>query len=276
MLSATLYGSLIPRLAKMSSFFIPERPRTPPAQVPIHADVPELKDAELAAVYYGQRMGGDFYDFIRVSPTRVIFGLMDAAGKVEQNRGILSAAQRTFRSVAARLFATEDVNEADAMTSLGIELNRTVLQEAKGIRPCPAFAGCYNENLGIVCYFNAGHTPALLRDNAEITELPATGLPLGLFSHATADARIIALPYNAAMLVVSRGVVEGKRKGEEFGLERVKEHLRQSTAESAKEICLSAIDNIKQFMHTAPTHNDVTALALLRPGSASPDPGSLS
>jgi serine phosphatase RsbU (regulator of sigma subunit) len=231
---------------------------------PVQAEVPELQDAQLAALYYGQRMGGDFYDFIRVSPCRVVFGLLDLAGRLEDCRSIITATQTTFRTVAMELLSRDDVNENEAMIDLGVQLNRTILKEAKGIRPCPAFAACYNEDMGILSYVNSGHLPALLRDQTGITELPATGLPLGLFSHAAPDAAMAALQPGAAMLLVSRGVVEGKSKHEEFGMERVKLTLQDSRAESAKEICMNVIDQVKQFMKTPPTHNDVTALSLFR------------
>jgi serine phosphatase RsbU (regulator of sigma subunit) len=234
------------------------------APEPIHSQVPELHDAELAAIYYGQRRGGDFYDFIRVTPNRVVFGLLDVAGRLEENQAIVSAAQHTFRSRAPRLFADQDINEADAMIDLCLQLNRTILEAEGGIRSCPAFAGCYNEDLGTISYFNAGHTPGLLRDSTGITELKATGLPLGLFSHATCDAPMVALEPGAALLLVSRGVPEGRHKGEEFGLPRVKETLQGTVAESANELCVTVLDGVRRFMQTPPTHNDVTALALVR------------
>jgi serine phosphatase RsbU (regulator of sigma subunit) len=71
------------------------------------------------------------------------------------------------------------------MIELCYEINRTILKLADGIRSCPAFIGCYNEDLGTVCYANAGHTPGLLRDGTGITRLEATSLPLGLFSPYT-------------------------------------------------------------------------------------------
>lgn len=231
---------------------------------PVQAKVPELRDAEIAAYYYCQRMAGDFYDFIRVSPDRVVFGLLDIAGRLEDTRAIASAAQHTFRSLAPGLFAEEDVNDADAMVRLCLELNRTILNSEHGVRSCPAFAGCYNENLGTVCYFNAGHTPGLLRDRTGVTELAATGLPLGLFSHGTCDAPMVAMRPGNALLVVSRGIVEGKYKGEEFGLERAKAGLQGTAATTAKKLCMDVLDDVKQYMHRPPTHDDVTALALIR------------
>jgi sigma-B regulation protein RsbU (phosphoserine phosphatase) len=250
-------------------FRLTRDPPSPPAPYePVGADVPKLHGAEIAAVYYGQRQAGDFYDFIRVHPERVLFGLLDVAGGLEDTRTILSRAQNTFRTVGASLFAADDVNEADAMVELCLQLNRTVLEAAQGVHACPAFAGCYNESLGVVCYFNAGHTPGLVRDAAGTSELPATGLPLGLFSHATCDAPMVALVPNAALLLASRGVVEGKRHGDEFGFDRLKESFRRSRATAAKEICLGVLDGVRQFMGTAPTHDDVTTLALVREDGA--------
>src|SRR5271169_3579872 len=237
---------------------------SPPARDPVHADVPEVHGAELASIYYGYRMAGDFYDFIRVSPSRVLFGLLDVAGSLQNTRGIVAAAQHTFRSAGTELFARRDVNEADAMMELCLQLNHTILKAANGVRSCPAFAGCYDENLGIVCYFNAGHTPGLARDRNGVSELPATGLPLGLFSHMVSNSSVVALEPGAVLLLASRGIVEGKHKAEEFGLHRVKDVLQESKAASAKELCVSVLDQMQQFMGSAPTHNDVTTLALTR------------
>ena len=235
-----------------------------PVAPPVHADVPELHAAELAAVYYGHRMAGDFYDFLRVSPDRVLFGLLDAAGGLDETRAIVSAAQTTFRSVGSKLFAKPEVNEADAMIELCLQLNRAVLKAADGVCACPAFAGCYNESMGVISYFNAGHTPGLLRDRAGVSELPATGLPLGLFSHLTVDAAMVALEPGSILLLASRGIVEAKAKSEEFGLPRVQEILQQFQSGNASNLCEAVINQVQQFLGAAPTHNDVTALALVR------------
>ncbi len=235
-----------------------------PPRSPVQADVPELQQASMAAAYYGQRMGGDFYDFQRVSPNRVLFGLLDVAGRMEENQEIVRAARDTFRLTGAELFSKDEVNEAEAMIELCLQLNRTILQSAGGVRSCAAFAGCYDENLGTVCYFNAGHTPGLVRDTSGVSELGATGLPLGLFSHTTSDASTVGLEPGATLLLVSRGIVEAKCNREEFGLESVKNGFQKSTAESAQDLCLSVLQHVQDFMCIPPTHNDVTALALSR------------
>jgi len=231
---------------------------------PRHSETPTLRGAEVAAVYYNLRVAGDFYEFLRVGPSRVLFGLLDLAGRREDTREILIAAQSAFRSSAPRLFAGEDFNEADAMIELCHEVNRTILQLAGGVRSCPAFVACYNEDLGTVCYTNLGYTPGLLRDHTSITLLEATGLPLGLFSHTTHSASTCALVPGAALLIVSRGIVEAEYSGEEFGLEGVRETFQGAAVRTAQDLCLNILQTAQQFVKVPPTHNDMTALALLR------------
>ncbi len=229
----------------------------------IQAESPALQGADLAVAYFSSRAGGDFHDFLRVSPHRFLFGLLDVAGKRETGAPVLQAAQACFHSSGKQLFAATELNESDAMIELSRRLNLEIMRAARGVRSCPAFAGCYNEELGTVCYVNAGHTPALLRDDQSIVELPATGLPLGLFSLAPTDARIVGLGPRGSLAVVSRGVVEAESKNAEFGLEGVKSVL-QAGPSSAKDLSQSILQRVQDFMHMAPKHNDVTALTLTR------------
>jgi hypothetical protein len=113
--------------------------------------VPELQEAQLAAGSYGQRTGGDSHHCFRVSPTRVLFAILDVAGRLDQNRAIVAAAQDTLRLCGAQLLAKDDVNEADSMIEVCVQMNRSILKAAGRVCSCPAFAGCYNESLGTVC-----------------------------------------------------------------------------------------------------------------------------
>jgi serine phosphatase RsbU (regulator of sigma subunit) len=233
-----------------------------PPQI-VHTEPPPLQGAAMSVAYFSPLAGGDFHAFARVSPTRFIFGLLDIAGKRETSGRILDAAQACFRSSAEEIFSAPELNESDAMIELSRRLNLEIMRAAGGVRSCPAFAGCYNEELGTVCYVNAGHTPGLLRDDASVVELPATGLPLGLFSLAPTDARIVGLGPRSSLAVVSRGVVEAESKKVEFGLDGVKSILQAGPA-SAKDLSQRILQGVQDFMHMAPKHNDVTALTLTR------------
>jgi phosphoserine phosphatase RsbU/P len=229
----------------------------------VQGESPALQGADLAVAFFSSRAGGDLHDFLRVGPQRLLFGLLDVAGKRDTSGAVLQAAQACFRSSGEQIFAAPELNESEAMIELSRRLNLEIMRAAGGVHSCPAFAGCYNEELGTVCYVNAGHTPGLLRDDASVVELPATGLPLGLFSLAPTDARIVGLGSNGSLAVVSRGVVEAESKNAEFGLEGVKSAM-QSGAASAKDLSQRILQQVQDFMHMAPKHNDVTALTLTR------------
>ena len=253
----------------MCALFHSRVAEAPPAVEPVPGDFPKIDGAEIAATTYGKRVAGDFYDSLRVGTERILFGLLDVAGRRENNQLILTAAQKIFRTVGAELFSQPDVNEAEAMTALCIRLNRGVMESAGGVHSCPAFIGCYHERLGTLCYTNAGHTPGLLRDSTGIVELASTGLPLGLFSHATSDAPTIALEKSAVLMLVSRGVVEGKCKDNkiedlEFGLERVNEHFRNDASRNAQAISGSILNAVGEFTCEPLVPDDMTALVFVR------------
>ena len=228
------------------------------------AELPELAGADIAGLVRGKRVGGDFYQFARANAQRVLFGLLDVAGDSVENRGIVDAARETFRLMGPAFLADEAVNEADAMMEFCHALNASIRNAAKGVRSCAAFLGCYNEELGTVCYVNAGHTPGLLRYDGDVSELPATGMPLGLFSAGTYEAPTAAVPRGGALLLVSRGVVEASQKREEFGLQRLKERFQSTPLTSAQAVASTALQAVEEFTQTAAVKNDLTALALVR------------
>ncbi len=232
-------------------------------------DFPAIAGAEIAAASYGTRIGGDFYDSFRANSERVLFGLLDVAGRREDNQLILSSAKTLFRTLGAELFAKPDINESEAMAELCLRLNQEVLKVAGGVHSSPAFMGCYHEKFGTLCYTNAGHIPGFLLDSSSVVDLPATGLPLGLFSHATCEAPIAGMEAGARLLLVSRGVVEGqcrqkKLDDPEFGLERVREFLRSAPQNSAQSLCSSILTEASAFTCEPSNLDDMTALALIR------------
>ncbi len=255
----------------MSPLFRSRVAAPPPVLEPEPGDFPKIAGAEIAATTYGKRVAGDFYDSMRVGTERILFGLLDVAGRRETNQQLLSAAQKIFRALGTELFSQPVINESEAMEVLCLRLNRGLMEAAGGVHPCPAFIGCYHERFGTLCYTNAGHTPGLLRDSTGITEIASTGLPLGLFSHATCEAPTVALEKGAVLLLVSRGVVEGKCKfakaeDEEFGLERVKERLGSESSSHAQAISGSILNSVGEFTCQPLVPDDMTALVLERAG----------
>ena len=112
---------------------------------------------------------------------------------------------------------------------------------------------------------NSGHTPALVRDVDGLTQLKATGVPLGLFSHAVTDAQLCVLQPGATLLLASKGLVESKRGfHKEYGFERLEEVVKQAKFTSANELCSLVLGSVESYTRNADPENDVTTVALMR------------
>lgn len=250
---------------------------------PVRTDIPKVPTAEIAARYRAARIGGDFYDFIQVSDTKLLFVMLDIAGKRETALHSAAFAQELFRKRGAELFNDPDVQDSDAVTKLLLEMNREIIRTAAGgICHAPAFLGCYHEDTGILTYINAGHTPGVMRDGHGTLLLEANGLPLGLFSHATHDAQFCVLTPGAGLVLASKGLVEVKAGGHEFGIEGVRKVVEEGAYDSAEALCqlvherVTAYEKKPSFLAPAlnlagltSEPNDLTVVALLRKAASS-------
>ena len=144
---------------------------------------------------------------------------------------------------------------------------------AKGIRFAPTMVGCYDVQLGVLAYINAGGQTAVLHDSEGTRALPNVSMPLGLFTHLTYEASMQALELGATLLVVTKGVTESMRGKTPFGAERVLEVLRGSKDESASGVCRAVLEAAHGFekrrwerlpFGRRVLREDMTALAMVR------------
>jgi serine phosphatase RsbU (regulator of sigma subunit) len=250
---------------------------TGPDLLPV--DWSRLDGVDLHARYYSECRGGDFFDALAISH-RVLFLLTDIAGARLQAKQVALVAQTVFRQRAQELFAQKsldgsEVNESDAVAALAHAVNLSLIEAVHGVRFAPTFLGCFNRMLGILTYCNAGSLLALFRDGGNVRVLESTGMPLGLFTHTTFEAVVLAFQEGDSLLVVTKGVVESGRGADEFGMERVERLLKKSTVESASEICDIVLQQaydfanhpwsrVLGFLHPGKRQEDLTALALVR------------
>jgi serine phosphatase RsbU (regulator of sigma subunit) len=249
------------------------QPISKPSQ-PEPATAPPVKGAEIAARHHQVRVGGDWYDFVRVGP-RLIFTLLDVAGDHKSSLPITAGVQNVFRDRSADLFSVAELNESETLAELALQMNHAIIQESKGPRCTATFLCSFHEELGTAWYICAGHVPPVLKDASGVSELSATGLPLGLFAHSLQDARVSVVEPGAILLAVSRGLLEAApshwlgRHSEEFGIERLKQTLSAATVSGATALCSFILDTAEAYAGRSahkPPENDMTALALTRDG----------
>jgi serine phosphatase RsbU (regulator of sigma subunit) len=226
---------------------------------------------DIHARYQFDRTGGDFFDAVRVG-TRVAFLLSDIAGRRETADPIAAATQDAFRARARELFAAGDANLTEGTEMLVQAINMAIIKAAQGgVCFAPTMLGCYDAQIGVLAYINAGGQTAMLRDSEGARPLPSASLPLGLTTHMPYEASMQAFEPGAKLLVVTKGVTLSMRGKTPFGPERVCEVLAGSKDESASKVCQAVLKAAYGFQKPGwlslwrkPTPEDMTALAMVR------------
>ena len=246
----------------MRSLLRKTRKHVPVSIAPIDSMLPKPRGADIAAVGTATAHGRNFCDSFRANSMRVLFALLEIPGYSHRSK-LFPIVQETFHLAGTQAFSARDINESDAMSEVCLRLNRSLIDATGPAHSCPAFLGCYNEDLGTVCYVNAGHTPALVRHSADFSKLAATGLPFGLFSHTTHEAGIIALEHGDAMIAVSRDVFESESHGQAPDVPPVLAALQSFKGTRAQDLCMSIIQAAQQQSRPAKGH-ELTVLSLIR------------
>jgi serine phosphatase RsbU (regulator of sigma subunit) len=248
--------------------------KTPAARTPAPLVLPVMDAVRVDLQYHPARNGGDFFDALTPDASRLVFLFMDIAGRRVGAMEIAASAQEDFRRRTPALL-TGAINEAEAVSELCMHLNRTILATAGRAHMTAAFLGVLNNGVGALTYINAGHIPGLLLTPNSTEFLESTGLPLGLFSHATHEAGFRAIPRGGALLLASRGVVEANSenrvlehigRNHEFGAEGV---LRAAAATQhvAQSLCRTVLDSA--ILHAGRhVDNDMSVAAISRDAQA--------
>jgi serine phosphatase RsbU (regulator of sigma subunit) len=243
---------------------------------PCPVNLAPLEGLDLSARYHSDRWGGDFFDAVSVE-SRVIFLLTDIAGTRSEAHAIAAQAQVSFRQTGRNLFSEPGVNESEALAALAHDVNRSLIEAAKGVRFAPTFLGCFNLPLGILTYCNAGRVVAVFRDAHSAHVLERGGVPLGLFTHVTYEPTVLAFEPGDKLLLATKGVTGSRRGTTEFGVKRIERLLEQSNGDSAAKICDTVLREayafgnhpwarVYDFLHARKqsSHEDLTAVALVR------------
>jgi serine phosphatase RsbU (regulator of sigma subunit) len=239
---------------------------------PWRAELGQADRFDLHAQYDSEQTGGDLFDAVRVG-SRVAFLLSDIAGRRPELDPIAEAMQEAFRANAEALFSAVDSNLMEGTELLVQAINHALIGAAKGVRFAPTMVGCYDVQLGVMAYINAGGQTAVLRDSEGTRALPNVSMPMGLFTHLTYDASMQAFEPGAMLLVVTKGVTESMGGMKPSGPERVMEVLKGSKGESASGVCQAVLQAAHGFekrrwewlpFRRKLVREDMTALAMVR------------
>lgn len=183
----------------------------------IPSSLPQDEHFDFAAVYKPVRqIGGDYYDFIRLSDREVMFCMADVSGK-----GV--AAALLMANFQAYLRARVSVNTD--LQSLVSELNDHVVLAAKGEKFITLFIARYTIDNQMLEYVNAGHNPPVLCSGNEILVLTSGTTGLGMLEKLhRLESGLIRIDHGSMLVCYTDGLVEQENEGgDDFGIEQLQE-----------------------------------------------------
>ena len=181
-------------------------------------DVPALPGWQLMPYYQPAReVGGDFYDIFVFADGRLGLVIGDVSGKGVPAALVMATVHTMLRTAVQGMLAPGEVL-ARVNDLLAAEI------------PAGMFVTCFYALLdpgsGRLRYANAGHEPPYRQHGGSVTELWATGMPLGLLPGSCYEEQEATLAPGESLLFYSDGLVEAHSPGREmFGFPRLQKLL---------------------------------------------------
>ncbi len=163
-------------------------------------DVPLLPGWQIAPYYQPAReVGGDFYDFLPFANGRLGLVIGDVTDK-----GIPAALVMVTTHTMLRTVAQEHVSPGEALA----RVNELLYAEIPSRMFVTCFYAILDPGNGRMRYANAGHELPYRRHSDSVSELRATGMPLGMMPGSSYEEREVTLASGESVLFYSDGLVE--------------------------------------------------------------------
>jgi len=186
-------------------------------------------------------VGGDYFDFLSLSPTRLGVALGDISGKGMSAALLMANLQANLRSQITRAITD--------LPGLLQTVNRLFYDSTELQHFATFFFGDYDDETRRLRYANCGHpAPVLVRAGGAVERLHATASVLGMFADWEVEIEETCLAPDDLLVIFSDGVSEAMTdEGEEFGDERLVQEIQSRRNESAPRLLDSIIAAVETF-----------------------------
>ncbi len=203
---------------------------------------PELPGLELGDVYESAarvEVGGDVYDYLTLGDGRLAVVLGDVTGHGVDATADMAMAKYVFRSLArehvdpgAFLAAANDVVSSEIAPGRFITMVELVIDAAKGEVACAS----------------GGHpAPRLVQPDGIVEGILAHGLALGIDAPQAYQTVTAEFAPGAIVVAYTDGVVEARRGGEQYGVERLDALLSAQRSLPPRKIAEAALAACREW-----------------------------
>ena len=203
-----------------------------------------------------KEVGGDFYDFIPVSPDKWGLVIADVCGK-----GVPAALFMALSRTLVRANATGNLTTSEAIR----RANDLIAQEERSGMFVTLFYGVMDAKAMTLTYVNAGHNSPIIFRNAgtDIIMLAAKGIALGVKQDIELEERKISLRRGDIIVLYTDGVTEAiNNQEEQFGQQRLVSIVQGCINLHAEELLQRIKDKVTVFSQEQSQYDDITLMVL--------------
>jgi len=202
-------------------------------------------------------VGGDYYDFIRLSDTQLGIAIGDVSGK-GMPAALLMATLRAY-------LRGQTMGRVDDLGAVMALLNKLVYESSSANRFASCFYGQYDSSTRVLDYVNAGHNPPFIvrtrNGQREIVRLDATGPVVGMMPGCAYFQRSVTLEPGDVLIAFTDGISEAMNlRDEEFGEERLSAAIERYHTLEPREIVERLMGEADAFAAGAAQHDDMTVV----------------
>ena len=217
---------------------------------------PKVPNFDIAGAYYSSGLvGGDYYDYVRITEGHLGIVVADVSGK-----GIPAA----LIMAAFRASLIAEVRNNYAIRTVFAKVNRLLWESIEIDRFVTAIYGVLDLQGRRFTYVNAGHNPGLLYRAATdaFETLDSTGPLLGTLEGATFKERQVEIRPGDILTLYTDGITESMSATNElFGEERLMDVVRSRRAGPAAEIVRAIRETVSAYAGGEPD-DDLTIVLL--------------
>jgi serine phosphatase RsbU (regulator of sigma subunit) len=217
---------------------------------------PEVKGLDLAAGFLpALEVGGDFYDLFPMENGKLLIVMADIAGK-----GISAC----LYSLGIRSMFRALATGKKTLSQIVLRANDLFWRDARHSGMfATVWIGIYDPNTNVLEYSTQGHPPAYLIRDGKILELWTPGIAIGAGSFDMVSSKQEQLQMGDLLFLYTDGVIESHAvKDQLFGKHRLQKFLLHLSPQSSQKIVENLLEEIEQFSHGQPQHDDITLLAM--------------
>jgi serine phosphatase RsbU (regulator of sigma subunit) len=220
---------------------------------------PKLEGWDMTAVSFPCReVGGDYYDFIQCKKSNCLaIAVGDVSGKGTGAALLMSSLHAAVRAQA---------QTSQTISEVMNEINRYIYENSPSNKFLTLFYGELDPQTSTLTYANGGHNPPILiRASAEVAQLTAGGLPIGMMPGVKYQEASVVFEPGDVLIIYSDGITESvNEKDEEFGEERLIEVVKRNSARSASGIRDRIDESLSRFVGTTAPVDDMTLMIIKR------------